>query len=226
MRFQNSSAFAPVTARDLVQDRPLVVLAPHPDDETLGCGDLLAVTAAAGTLCHVVCVTDGAASHPRSRRWAAPHLADLRRAELIAALKVLGPIDLHMMGHPDCGAPSGGAAVGALSALVPKGALLLSTWAGDPHVDHQSCAALAAAVAAARPDIAHLAYPVWGRLRPDLPFPRSGWRLTDRAPAKAAALACHASQMTGLIDDDPEGFVMDPALQALFLSEEEVFLAP
>ena len=44
----------------------LVVVAPHPDDEILGAGGLLAATARAGRDLLLVAVTDGQASHPGS----------------------------------------------------------------------------------------------------------------------------------------------------------------
>ncbi|WP_045392947.1 PIG-L deacetylase family protein [Falsirhodobacter sp. alg1] len=226
MQFQDTSGFTPVTTADLLAGRTLTVLAPHPDDETLGCGNLLATASAMGVPCRIICVTDGTRSHPNSARWPKDALASLRHQEMLAALAVLGHMELHMMGYPDCSAPADGPAVRRLDALIPEGALLLSAWAGDPHIDHQQSARLAATVVRNRPDLHHLAYPVWGRVTPDLPFPAQGWYLTDRSPLKQPALACHRSQMTPLIDDDPDGFVMDPALQTLFLSQPEVFLAP
>ena len=80
----------------------IVVLAPHPDDETLGCGGLLA-RAFAGAGAHVVCVTDGSASHPASREWPPVRLAEMRRGELIEAIEILGggAADLTWLGHPD-----------------------------------------------------------------------------------------------------------------------------
>ncbi|SMO98322.1 PIG-L deacetylase family protein [Paracoccus laeviglucosivorans] len=226
MSLQSYDHFTPVTATRLLAGRTtLVVLAPHPDDEVLGCGALLAQAAAQGVYCRVICVTDGRLSHPASRLYPAPRLISLRQAELRAALDCLGSIWLEMLGYPDCQAPSYGPAVARIAALVPNGALLLATWAGDPHVDHQSCAALAGAVAARRPDLMQLAYPIWGRVKPALPFPTTGWRLRDGHPAKPAALACHASQMTGLIPDDPDGFVMAAELQQMFLTQPEIFLA-
>ena len=44
--------------------------------------------------------------------------------------------------------------------------------------------------------------------------------------AHLAALACHRSQMTPLIDDDPEGFVMEPWRQEHFLTHPEIVIAP
>ncbi|HEX2943304.1 MAG TPA: PIG-L family deacetylase, partial [Rhodopila sp.] len=44
-----------------------LILAPHPDDESLGCGGLIATAVAAGRAPLVVILTDGAGSHPNSR---------------------------------------------------------------------------------------------------------------------------------------------------------------
>lgn len=227
MRLQPVDGFIRIAAADLLGGcGALVVLAPHPDDETLGCGSFLAEAADLGVDCTVICVTDGRLSHPNSRLWPKDRLVALRQRELEDAMALLGPIRIRHLGFADCAAPTGGPAVDTVSGMVPEGALFLSTWAGDPHIDHRSCASLASAVAARRPDLRHLAYPIWGRVKPDLPFPQTGWRLDTFRPEKTAALACHASQMTGLIHDDPDGFSMEPALQHLFLTEPEVFLAP
>lgn len=229
MRFQDTSGFQAVSAEMLLKGRSdLTVLAPHPDDETLGCGNLLVEASALGVKCRIICVTDGTKSHPSSTRWPRAALAQLRQEELAKAAAVLGSVQVHHMGYPDCEAPTGGKALDDLVKRIPPHSVFLSTWAGDPHIDHQNCAILASSVAQARPDLLHLAYPVWGRASPALPFPQQGWRLVSGGSndAKAKALACHRSQMTWMIDDDPEGFVMDPALQSLFLTEPEVFLAP
>jgi LmbE family N-acetylglucosaminyl deacetylase len=80
--------------------RPAVVLAPHPDDETLGCGGLIALKRDRGVAVTVVFMTDGARSHA--------HLADAtdlvarRRAEASAACAVLG-VDPAMVHHLEIG---------------------------------------------------------------------------------------------------------------------------
>jgi LmbE family N-acetylglucosaminyl deacetylase len=75
---------------DLTADAPFVVLSPHPDDETLGAGGLLAATCATGQRADVVVVTDGSGSHPRSKAYPPPRLIALRQAEVEAAGALLG----------------------------------------------------------------------------------------------------------------------------------------
>lgn len=86
---------------DLSQyERPTLVLAPHPDDETLGCGGLVARLRQRAVPVSIVFMTDGAASH------ADVHSSDLavtRRREAVEASSILGveESDLHFLGHPD-----------------------------------------------------------------------------------------------------------------------------
>ncbi len=54
------------TFADITGDQPFVVLSPHPDDESLGTGGLIAAACARGQRVDVVLVTDGAGSHPKS----------------------------------------------------------------------------------------------------------------------------------------------------------------
>ena len=65
----------------------VVVVSPHPDDETLGVGGLLAELLARGWSVCVVAVTDGEAAHGRQVPSAARRLARRRRAEQEAALR-------------------------------------------------------------------------------------------------------------------------------------------
>ena len=80
----------------------MVVLAAHPDDETLGAGGLIAHCAANGTQVDVVVATAGEASHPRSPTKTPSQLAELRAHEVRAAVHTLAPnVRLHLMGLPD-----------------------------------------------------------------------------------------------------------------------------
>lgn len=68
---------------------PVVVVAPHPDDETLGAGGVIALHAQAGDAVAVIALTDGRASRGPDGAWAGDAMAAQRRAELEAALVAL-----------------------------------------------------------------------------------------------------------------------------------------
>jgi LmbE family N-acetylglucosaminyl deacetylase len=230
----------PVTAEALTGGRPLLVLAPHPDDESLGCGGLLAAAfagAGAGPAsgAHVVAMTDGAASHPGSADWPAPRLAALRRDEMARAVAALGGggADLSHLDLPD-GAmatrdPAPVAAV--IAAMVDRlgAATVLAPSAVDAHADHKATARVAALVQAQRPEVRLLTYPVWSRWdEADVVAahaPARALRL-DIGPWRAAkrrAIDCHQSQLGAVVHDDPAGFVLDPRFVDLFMREDELF---
>lgn len=76
----------------------LLVTVAHPDDESFGCGSVLARAADDGYETHVVCATRGEAG--------ASDLDDLgavREAELHAAAAVLGVTGVRLLGHRDSG---------------------------------------------------------------------------------------------------------------------------
>src|ERR1700729_3740365 len=89
--------------RAVLGAEPLLVLAPHPDDESLGCGGLIAEHHARGHDVHVMVLTDGTGSHPRSREYPATRLAALRMQEARRAIVALGlPEDrIDFLGLPD-----------------------------------------------------------------------------------------------------------------------------
>ena len=65
-----------------------VIVAPHPDDETLGCGGVAAKKIASGFLVRLVFVTDGAAGHSNPRH--PETLRTTREAGAIEAVHRLG----------------------------------------------------------------------------------------------------------------------------------------
>ena len=72
------------------------MFAPHPDDETLGCGGTLALLRQSGCAIKVVFVTDGAGAGGLPDGAAA-----IRRKEAAAALGVLGVDDMVFLDEPD-----------------------------------------------------------------------------------------------------------------------------
>jgi LmbE family N-acetylglucosaminyl deacetylase len=143
---------------------------------------------------------------------------------------------LFELGLPDAAAPLEGPefeqaleAVGAIVINVGARNLFVS-WEHDPHCDHEAAARLARALRQKHPTLRLWSYPVWGwHLPPSqevaAPAP-AGFRLAiDEVLArKRAAIAAHVSQMTDLIDDDPEGFRFDEKSLAPFLRPLEYFV--
>ena len=60
--------------------RSILIVAPHADDESLGCGGLAAILAKDGRQFHTLFVTDGGASHRNSATWPRAALAANVRA--------------------------------------------------------------------------------------------------------------------------------------------------
>lgn len=234
--------FPQLSTADLAALGPIVVVAPHPDDESLGCGGLLALLRHQGTPVECVLVSDGTMSHPGSTKFAAAARQQLREKELREALAVLGlgPDSLHTLRLPDGAVPgpedgAGPAAVAALAQLLEQAqaATVLVPWRRDPHPDHRATSRLVAAALARLPrPPRRLEYVVWAweRAAPDdLPQPGEvrGWQVDIAAvlDQKQQAIAAHRSQLPGgPIDDDPAGFTLAPAMLSHFARPVEVFL--
>ena len=69
--------------------RSCLVLAPHPDDETLGCGATIMRKRAAGTFVHVVIAADGRYAYPSSK-LSVEVLVELREEEARRSCAILG----------------------------------------------------------------------------------------------------------------------------------------
>ena len=215
----------------------LLVLAPHADDESLGCGGLIAQAVAAGVPVHVAVLTDGSKSHPNSLTYPAPRLAALRQREAADAVAILGvaPERLCFLGYPDTAAPRSGrrlrAAADRLAALARQRGIgtLVASWRHDPHCDHLAAHRIAAR-ASRQAGLRHLSYAVWGWTLPDARWlgrvAVRGWRLDVRGQleTKRRAIAAHRSQVTGMITDDPAGFRLPAGLLALCDRQFETFL--
>lgn len=146
------------------QLRRVVVVAAHPDDETLGAGGLIATAAQHGLETVVVVLTDGEASHPHSPTATPARLAALRRSETRAAVGVLHPgARTVFVGVPDGEvANHETACLAAVVEMIGEGGdtLVVAPWRSDGHPDHDAAGRLSA-VAASRTDATLLEYPIW-----------------------------------------------------------------
>ncbi|MBX3510161.1 MAG: PIG-L family deacetylase [Hyphomonadaceae bacterium] len=226
------------TLAELTGNGGVIVLAPHPDDETLGCGGLIASCVAASVPVHVIFLTDGRRSHLGSPHWSGARLAATRKGEAIRAVAALGLGAEHLtfLGQADAtllfdrSAQRRAAATILDVASACKCTSLFTTWVHDPHPDHVATALVAQHVCAVRPQIKLVSYPIWGRFLPDdVPLRDRNWRAVrlnvDRfLPAKREALFAHRTQTTPLIADALVGLGPSQRVQGEFLASDEVFL--
>lgn len=77
----------------------VLLVAPHADDETIGCGGALALLSAAGCAVHLCVITDGAQGDPH--RFVAGRVVEHRREETRQAMQVLGIQQVTFMDEPD-----------------------------------------------------------------------------------------------------------------------------
>lgn len=216
---------------------PVLVLAPHADDESLGCGGLIAECCALGIAVNVLVLTDGIGSHPSSPSYPPARLAAVREREAQNATAELGlPVDcLDFLRLPDRYAPHDGRDFDVAVTEISRRAMrwdtgtILAPWRHDPHCDHLAAHLMAVAVAQ-RLRLRHVAYPVWGWTLPPgmvVDGEIAGARLDVSAhlDAKQRAIAAHRSQTGDLITDDPEGFALPRHLLAIFEQPYEVYLS-
>ena len=183
--------------------RRVVVLAAHPDDETLGAGGCLRALHRAGAEVTIVVATDGEAAFPGLGAAGRRSLGRSRRAELAAALRAQGLDDLSVrwLGLPDSGlAGRADELRAALAPLLADADAYLAPWSGDPHPDHRAVGLAAAEVA---PVTAHgWGYPIWMWAwlpadDPSIPWDRAYLLELDDVAlrAKRAGIAAFASQV-------------------------------
>jgi len=211
----------------------LVVLAAHPDDESLGAGGLIASACAAGVQVALVCATNGEGSHPGSPTLSPGELGARREVEASQAAEALGvPMTgLHHLRLPDGGLDGLVEEVTrALVDLVGDGrdCVLVSPWRNDGHPDHEA-AGRAAAAAARRTgeDLWEYSVWFWHWSRPD----QAPWNLVrpfelERASesAKSKAIAAHRTQVEPLSGLEGDETLLSSELLEHFLSGPEHFV--
>lgn len=221
-----------VTLESLVPvGRRAVVVAPHPDDEVLGAGGLMAQLAQAGRELLIMPVTDGTASHPGSRRWPPERLAQERPLETVRALALLGlsRIRLHRLGLDDgLLAEQEHHLTRELTAQLRRGDVVITTWRHDGHPDHEATGR-ACALAAAQAGATLVEMPVWAWHWASPGDARLPWSRACRLPLppdveqrKRLAAAAFTSQTR----PDPStraGCVLPPSTLARVLRPYEVF---
>lgn len=212
----------------------LVVVAAHPDDESLGAGGLIATAHKAGIPVTVIVATAGENSHPLSSTCSPQGLSAVRRVEVVRAIDALAPgasvqllglADGELRHHVDSLARTIGAGIAGRS-----GVLVVSPWRGDGHPDH-TAAGDAAAAAVDATDATLVEYPIWGWHWAEPGSPEWPWARIrtlslghGAAAAKAAALELHHSQTEPLSDAPGDEAIISPLFAAHFLRDFETFI--
>ena len=219
------------------QDSSVLIVAPHPDDETLGCGGAIALCSELKIPVAVLVVSDGTRSHPNSLAYPPSALKKLRERESLAALAILGvaPEAVTFLGLPDGAVDVSSRSHEAnafcneyLTNLAPS--IIFLPWRNDPHEDHRASWQLLTTVVsnlASPPRI--IEYPIWDwdtRQRGDFSEAIDGWRLdiSNVLELKISAIAQYRSQIDDLIHDDPEGFRLTPQMLQNFTQPWEIYI--
>lgn len=180
---------------------PTLVVAPHPDDETLGAGALIATLRATNVPVTVVAATDGENCYdlPQAEREG---IRQVREAEQARALECLGvaAANIRRLRLTDSGLHLlERELTDRLTDLASPGMHLLAPWTGDYHPDHEACARAASAVAQAKGlQLTFYFFWTWHRGTPAVLDGLPVRRFQPSAAAlraKQAALQQHRSQL-------------------------------
>lgn len=187
--------------------RRLVLVAPHPDDEILMAGGLLTHFRGREEDLLLISATDGEGSHAGSEHWTEHRL---RRQRPLESRQALTQLDLNVnhlewrrLNLKDGNLPREEAfLVNHLTQALRPDDVVMATWRGDGHCDHEAVGRAAAQAAQARKaQLVEVPVWAWHWAQPDdprLPWPRAHRiELDESALArKRKALAAHVSQLT------------------------------
>jgi LmbE family N-acetylglucosaminyl deacetylase len=241
--------------RDVTEEvsrRRCLVIAPHPDDETLGCGATIARKRARGTEVTIVIAADGRYSHRSSTRITPEEMRAIRAEEAYRAARCLGvePEHVHQLGFEDTALEQSFDDVvrwlrGVVADRTPDEILVVSGL--DAHPDHRTLHRATSVALGVDPPCVVAEYPVWSWVSgPWLDLssravPSKSWHLfadpvrtvgrgrpwlVATGPyreQKQRALSEYRSQTTRLSGED-DWAVMDDEFLSDFTLDHEVFL--
>lgn len=214
--------FLPVLSIADISVEPVLIVAPHPDDECLGCGGAIALLRSHRYQVQILVMSDGTKSHPNSIHYAAPRLKQLRESETLAAMAHLnvGQSCIRFMQMPDGAIPTAGSTDFETSvnecqkyliSVNPK--IIFVPYRYDPHPDHRATwEIIQTAILRSGLFPRWLEYPIWDwdptqRQNHTLSGMKT-WCLdiSEVVELKQQSIDLYRSQTSSLIDDDPGGF--------------------
>ena len=215
-----------------------LIVAPHPDDESLGCGGAIVLLRKFDLEVSILVLSDGTLSHPNSIKFAKEKLRELRENELVKAAEILGVDErkITFLRYPDRSVPDENSTdfikvTDQIKQFLEreKPQTIFVPWRRDPHPDHRAAFQLISA--AKQENMQIVEYPIWLyelAESDDAPLKRevSAFRLdiTSVVETKQKAIHAHTSQITDLIDDDPNGFRLSAEVLHNFAVPFEIYL--
>jgi len=175
----------------------VLVLAPHMDDETIGCGGAVLRHVAAGARVEVAWITDGVRgfSEADMAAMSEEQRRATRREEGALACERLGVAGTHCLDLPDGRSAADEPAVDKLLAVVEqvRPQVVYLPFLTDSHYDHRTTNRLfiaAAARSGALSGVVCCGYEVWTPL-----YPNCVVDISAEIEHKMSALACYRSQL-------------------------------
>lgn len=198
---RNSSLFTQQTVVHEPGGGKIVVLAPHMDDETLGCGGTIARHVLAGAQLTVVFLTDGRHGGPSCAEWTEVERRDkereivgIRKSEARCAAAVLGVKSIQFLDAEDMRLNADVRVSRLLREILEReqpDCVYLPSFL-EQHPDHRAAnGVLFDAVAGTRLDFECRGYEVWTPL-----FPNCVIKIDATIELKKRALGCYASQLS------------------------------
>jgi LmbE family N-acetylglucosaminyl deacetylase len=197
---RNSSIFTQQTEVCEPGDGKIVVLAPHMDDETLGCGGTIARHVKAGAQVTVIFMTDGrygAGSYAdmtaAERNRKLEEIIAVRKQEARRAAEILGVQSLMFLDAEDSRLSADRRVPMLLREILQREqpCCVYLPYFLDRHRDHRAAnGVLLAAVAGTRLEFECRGYEVWTPL-----FPNCVVKIDVTIDSKRSALACYRSQL-------------------------------
>jgi N-acetylglucosamine malate deacetylase 1 len=171
----------------------VLVLAPHMDDEVIGCGGTLALHLAAGARVSVVFLTDGQRGGPAEGASSQADVIATRKQESQRALQELGIAPAQYLGGEDGNLAATDTLAAALREVLQRTApdIVYLPFFLEEHPDHRAASALlAAAVQGTQLSFRCHGYEVWTPL-----FPNCLVAIDATIDAKRRALGHYQSQL-------------------------------
>jgi N-acetylglucosamine malate deacetylase 1 len=171
----------------------VLVVAPHPDDESIGCGGAIALHARMGDRVRVLFLTSGERGLPELSHEEA---TSKREAEAREACKLLGVLGWNFVGLPD----------GDLARHLPECieaiemavklssvSMVYAPHALEAHADHAATFGAVCSLACRSASVEFRYYEVWTPLA----APRLAISIDNVLARKYAAIRCYKSQLVG-----------------------------